>query len=76
MPKWILIFIVIPFCIFCITAWTQENGQVTVQLSDEYLTEWLLLGPFDGGEPSFLGTGSDPCPFLEGRNYSCSIVYR
>jgi len=48
MPKWILIFIVIPFCISCVTAWTQENGQVTVQLSDEYLTEWLLLGPFDG----------------------------
>jgi len=27
-------------------AWPQETGQVVVPLSDKYLTEWLVLGPF------------------------------
>ena len=27
-------------------AWAQESGQVVVPLSDEYLTEWLVLRPF------------------------------
>ena len=48
--------------IFALTSFGQEserNSQgVYFELGEgDYIKEWLLLGPFDGGEPSFLGTG-------------------
>ena len=50
-------------CCVCITvAWAQETGQVVVPVSNEYIKEWLVLGPFfpDNLDTDFLaGVGGE-----------------
>jgi len=56
MQKWMTAFMVVSFCI-CTVVWAQENEPAEIQSSvpkvtpgDEYITEWLILGPFFPGK--------------------------
>jgi len=60
--RWIAIFIVVSLCM-CAAVWSQESKYVeaqntvpTVTPGDEYITEWLVIGPFfpDDLEMDFL----------------------
>ena len=46
MQKCPLISIMMPFYMCGTNDWAQETGEVVVPLSDKYIREWLVLGPF------------------------------
>jgi ligand-binding sensor domain-containing protein/serine phosphatase RsbU (regulator of sigma subunit) len=46
MQRRLFFFLVMLSCVCIAAAWAQEGGQVVIPLSDEYIKEWLVLGPF------------------------------
>ena len=45
MQKWLICFMVILY-VLAADVWAQETGQAVAQLSNEYIKEWLVMGPF------------------------------
>ena len=50
MRRCLYISIAIFLCLFCATGWAQGDRQVVIPLSNEYIREWLVLGPFFPGD--------------------------